>query len=282
MASLKLLPGKYWYKFIIDGRWDIDHDNRLQENDGMGNTNSVFYVFNHQFQLKGFEKAKKVSVTGSFNNWNTRGIPLVKINGGWQLPMYLASGTHTYRFLVDGKWMEDPGNPLKYPNEYGEFNSVVQLGNPHVFKLSGYPDAKRVSLAGSFNNWRSDEVFLSRMNNGWIYSYYLGPGNHQYQFHVDGKPVGPKELLILEPNYTFRLKGFDHAKNIYLAGDFNNWAPDMIRMDKAEGEWVATVNLSNGKHLYKYIVDGKWILDPGNKLWEENEHGTGNSVVWME
>jgi hypothetical protein len=47
-------------------------------------------------------------------------------------------------------------------------------------------------------------------------------------------------------------------------------------------EWEIALHLSKGKHLYKFIVDGKWILDPANKLWEQNEHNTGNSVLWFE
>jgi hypothetical protein len=34
-----------------------------------------------------------------------------------------------------------------------------------------------------------------------------------------------------------------------------------------------------GNSEYKFIVDGKWILDPDNKLYEENQYGTGNSVL---
>jgi hypothetical protein len=30
------------------------------------------------------------------------------------------------------------------------------------------------------------------------------------------------------------------------------------------------------------VVDQKWIIDPTNELWEENEYGTGNSVLWIE
>ena len=44
ISQLKLKPGKYWYKFIIDERWRIDDDNLLKENDGYGNINSVFLL----------------------------------------------------------------------------------------------------------------------------------------------------------------------------------------------------------------------------------------------
>ena len=70
--------------------------------------------------------------------------------------------------------------------------------------------------------------------------------------------------------------------DIYVAGDFNNWSPNTFVMKKEGDEWVLKVHLSAGKHLYKYVVDGKWIIDPANKLWEQNEHNTGNSVLWIE
>ncbi|MEI9810167.1 MAG: glycogen-binding domain-containing protein [Bacteroidota bacterium] len=49
-AQVKLRPGKYWYKFIVDGNWMVDSDNRLNENDGRGNINSVFFRTNTVFQ----------------------------------------------------------------------------------------------------------------------------------------------------------------------------------------------------------------------------------------
>ena len=97
---------------------------------------------------------------------------------------------------------------------------------------------------------------------------------------VNDKP-GENSTIILDANYTFRLKGFAQANKIFLAGDFNEWNPATMPMRKEGDEWVFRVHLSPGKHLYKFIVDGNWIIDPGNKLWEENEFGTGNSVIWI-
>ena len=53
-------------------------------------------------------------------------------------------------------------------------------------------------------------------------------------------------------------------------------------MYKAKDGWEIRVNLSLGKHLYKFIVDGNWILDPDNTLWEQNFNRTDNSVLWVE
>ena len=69
---------------------------------------------------------------------------------------------------------------------------------------------------------------------------------------------------------------------MYIAGNFNNWNPNAFSMKHENGEWSFKVHLSAGKHLYKFIADGKWILDPHNKLWEQNEYGTGNSIIWLD
>jgi len=88
--------------------------------------------------------------------------------------------------------------------------------------------------------------------------------------------------LVIDPNYTFKLKGFTEAKNVFLAGDFNHWDPKAYAMKKEGDVWIFPVHLSVGKHLYKFIVDNKWIIDPSNPLWEQNEYDNGNSVLWIE
>jgi hypothetical protein len=44
VCRIDLLPGRYTYKFIVDGIWLTDPDNRLDEDDGAGNINSVLVV----------------------------------------------------------------------------------------------------------------------------------------------------------------------------------------------------------------------------------------------
>lgn len=291
--KVKLGPGKFWYKFIVDGNWAIDKDNLVSENDGVGNINSVFFRPNVLFTLPGFTVAKKVRIAGSFNEWKKEQLPLKKTATGWEIPIYLAEGTHTYKFIVDGQWLADAANPEKVPDGHGQFNSVIRLGKDHLFKLAGFTNAKEVFLVGSFNDWREFEWQMKKTVSGWELPYTLADGNYEYKFKVDGKwitdpanemssPVSGNSFLIIQPNYTFRLKGFDAAKDVFLAGDFNNWDPKAYRMQKQGNEWVFPAHLSVGKHLYKFVVDGNWVTDPTNKLWEQNEYGTGNSVLWIE
>lgn len=291
IASVKLRPGKWLYKFIADGNWMVDRDNNLVENDGMGNDNSVFYYTNFVFRLDTFTNARKIILAGSFNNWDEKQLELNKTSQGWELPIYLAEGTYTYRYIVDGQWMRDPRNPQVLPNEFNDYNSVVSIGDQHIFLLPGYPEAKEVYLAGSFNDWRKFELPMNKTPDGWRIPYALGPGNYEFKFFIDGKwknaegaevkESAPGSVFVIEPNYTFRLKGFQNARQVFLAGDFNNWSPDAYAMKKEGNEWILPVHLPPGKHLYKFIADGKWFIDPGNELWEQNEHNTGNSVIWV-
>jgi hypothetical protein len=50
------------------------------------------------------------------------------------------------------------------------------------------PTADRVSLAGSFNDWRADGVLLTRSaeTGVWTGTVPLRPGEHQYMFVIDG------------------------------------------------------------------------------------------------
>jgi len=73
-------------------------------------------------------QADSVFVVGDFNNWSpNENSKLEKINGVWAKRMSLDKGLHQYRFVIDGKWLEDPHNPNKAVNPYGELNSVVDI-----------------------------------------------------------------------------------------------------------------------------------------------------------
>lgn len=80
--SVKLSVGKYWYKFLINGGWTTDRDNLLVENDGLGNDNSVYFKPNRLFTLKGFTNAKKVVLSGSFNDWKPNELGMNKTAEG--------------------------------------------------------------------------------------------------------------------------------------------------------------------------------------------------------
>lgn len=295
--TMNLKPGKYLYKFIVDGNWKEDPNNLQVEQDGDYNRNNVFYVCNTRFTLNGYEKAKKVWLAGSFNDFRPNELPMTydPDSAMWTLDVYLREGTWYYKFIVDREWILDPANPDARNDGKGNQNSVLGVGTPHPFFLQGFQEASSIMLAGSFNNWNPREIAMTKGARGWTGAYILRPGMYTYKYIVDGKwipdPDNPytsgtgqyvNSVLVLEPNYTFNLQGYDNAREVLVTGTFCNWSHDGYRMQKTGGGWRFPAHLETGKHSYKFIVDGQWILDPDNELWEENQYGTDNSVLWIE
>jgi len=70
------------------------------------------------------------------------------------------------------------------------------------------------------------------------------------------------------------------AKEVYLAGEFNNWKLDeSSRMEKSNGRWTKRLNLDKGKYRYRFVVDGNWSSDPANPLTQPNSYGTLDSLL---
>lgn len=294
-AELRLSPGRYLYKFIVDGRWIHDPYNKQKERDGQGGFNSVFYCYNYVFRLNGYLNARNVVLAGSFNDWQPNRLKMKKTETGWELPVYLEEGTHAYKFVVDGQWITDPANKVYRADANGNVNSFMGIGDTVVFRLAGFDSARQVVLSGSFNRWSPDELVMNKVQGGWELPYVLGRGYYEYKFIVDGRwmpdPANPSttgsgdytnSCLIVGANYTFRLAGFSDAQKVIVTGSFNGWQTESYRMNKTLDGWEFPVYLKPGKYTYKFIVDGTWLLDPANELWEPNAEGTGNSVLWIE
>jgi len=297
IIDLKLGPGAYEYKYIADGRWTTDPNNLVQADDGGGTLNSVYFKYNYTFKLTGHSSARRIVVAGDFNNWNAGELIMEHKGDVWERQVYLTDGKYYYRFMVDGKWMPDPNNPVKIKENENDayLSSVLNLGETVVFKLAGYPNAKKVLLEGDFNNFGKNELSLQRKGNAWVLPLTLTAGNYSYRFIVDGEPVRdpanphrsviknePWSFLAVRPNYTFVLNGHGGAKVVTLCGVFNDWEPNGYTMLYRDDEWSIPFYLKPGKYLYKFRVDGDWIRDPGNRLWEQNNEHTGNSVLWIE
>src|SRR5262245_5754979 len=53
------------------------------------------------------------------------------------------------------------------------------------------------------------------------------------------------------------------AKQVFLTGDFNDWDPTSHPMHRRpDGSWFLAVQLNHGHHHYRFVVDGKPVLDP--------------------
>jgi 1,4-alpha-glucan branching enzyme len=71
-------------------------------------------------------EAQKVCITGTFNNWNTKSMPMKKgKDGTWRIMVKLSPGRYEYKYFVDGTWAQNiPGAELA-PNPFGTNNCVI-------------------------------------------------------------------------------------------------------------------------------------------------------------
>jgi 1,4-alpha-glucan branching enzyme len=69
------------------------------------------------------------------------------------------------------------------------------------------------------------------------------------------------------------------AREVYLAGDFNNWGRTDLRMERdAQGWWRLEATLPPGFYQFQYIADGQWYPDYAAFGLERGPFGW-NSVV---
>ena len=63
------------------------------------------------------------------------------------------------------------------------------------------PQAKRVRLAGTFNNWNARTLCAKKDSGGnWIVKVNLKPGRYEYKFVVDGNWLNDPRCTWFAPN----------------------------------------------------------------------------------
>lgn len=94
---------------------------------------------------------------------------------------------------------------------------------------------------------------------------------------VHAKQVKPQDKKKVQ---TFVWPLGENVNKVCLAGDFNDWKPEP--MAKRETGFHATLKLDPGVYQYKFVVDGKWQVDPCSKGNAMNDFGTTNSVLLVD
>ncbi len=97
------------------------------------------------------------------------------------------------------------------------------------------------------------------------------------------KPVQPKKAAKPVQKLTIFELEAPYAREVYVAGCFNNWDPLANPLQRQEaGIWRGTVSIEPGEHQYRFVVDGEWWDDPINALRRWNEYGTENCILIVE
>ena len=73
------------------------------------------------------------------------------------------------------------------------------------------------------------------------------------------------------------------AKSVSIVGDFNDWdsAASPLTQFGSNGPWMVTVNVMPGRHLYAFMVDGKFVVDPRAPRARDLDYGGDASVLMV-
>lgn len=154
------------------------------------------------------KRQRQLYLVGDFNNWREREIPMIYKNGYWGIDVNLELG-QVYQYLLyneAGEYLKDPNNPYGVISPMETFNNVMVAGrvrtspiveNSTVMFLFYHPDAKKIEVAGNFNNWEKVQLFRNPNDpNFWGQQIKLPRGKYEYKLIVD-------DVWTFDPfNYT--------------------------------------------------------------------------------
>ncbi len=208
--------------------------------------------------------ARLVTLAGNFNNWGgTQGggrydpsIDPMRDDDGdgvWTIVVPLPPGRYQYKYVIDGgvRWEQDPSNPDK-ASEGGIENSMVVVAPTVSYEY----DIITGTVIGE--------------------SIAFGLVKREKGIFDASPPTVTPEGMEFEVD-------FPNASAVFLAGSFNDWDPNAMPLTKGEdGLWRAALELAPGSYVYKFVVDGTWVEDPGNPETIDDGYGGVNSVLTIE
>ena len=77
---------------------------------------------------------------------------------------------------------------------------------------------------------------------------------------VSAEQSCPNLMIFDDLDFQFPLAANDQIG--YLMGDFNNWIPRTLFLEKREDRFGATLSIPEGTYLYRAEIDGEMRLDP--------------------
>jgi len=191
--------------------------------------------------------ARQVNLAGEFNNW------LGTANGD-----RLDPNLDSMKDLDgDGIWeitLPLPPGRYKYKYVIDQIDWQFDPGNPETID-DGYGGKNSILVVPSNLPYKFDEAYVS---------YSLGTSSR----------------IQRKYSHEFKLVGHADAKEVFITGDWTDWDPTAIPLVLGgDGVWHVTTEMPEGEHLYKFMVDGEWMADPGNKEARDDGYGGKNSVA---
>ena len=176
------------------------------------------------FTFEGY-RSRRVFLSGNFNNWG-------------RIPMY-RNKKGVYYYIL----------PIR------EIEEGVRYNNPDfTYRYKFVVDGSWMHDPSNEN--RKDDGLGGFLSEFRLFSEDI---NHRISVRILKENLKQSERLV---EFAVYLPG---VENLSLVGNFNNWNPEHDRPVKGkDGIFRLRLRLKPGKYVYKYIADGKWVLDEFN------------------
>lgn len=93
--------------------------------------------------------------------------------------------------------------------------------------------------------------------------------------------LAPSRPIVTPAGVRF-VVAYPDARNVALAGSFNQWSTDThpLAPSTTSGIWTTVVPLAPGEHLFMFVVDGdRWLSPPLAEDYVEDGFGSRNGIV---
>ena len=234
MRALMLVCGLFLHGCSTLGFGDFTNSNVTQAefNDIEKVSGKVPVTFTYQPLTGG---KHQVYLAGDFNNWEENKTIMEESDGIYEITLLLRSGKYSYKFIVDGKWVNDDNAQEFVDDGYGGQNSIVFVGNKEDIDALRKVDfehrpghvVKEVYLVGSMNDWNLKSDRMVEISDG-VYgiSLLLKPGEYQYKFLEDGM-----NYITDQSTANFSDDGFGGQNSVLIVDE----RYDKINIKKGDG-----------------------------------------------
>ena len=211
--------------------------------------------------------ANKVSIAGTFNNWDAdKNIAEKDSNGNWSVGLKLKPGKYEYKFIVDGVWINDPNGISCVPER--EFLGPVFID---AFDLD---DAWFQCLSKIL-----DEGYIYTIDRG----SYKGQRRLEFDFAVVRSkkpahqiiPIIPEGMSIPAPTDMDYINGY---LNYLLTGQKTE-TEDYTYGERLVDPKVKVTQCQDGKELIKEIPINVNQIEEVIKMYKTEGSGTNQAIM---
>ena len=231
--------------------------------------------------------------------------------GGIVQHEFFIAGTPVIAFKTGG--LKDTVFEFRYDNNTGngftfESYNSYELVQAITRSLGLYQNKEKYELCRK--NAKNSAIDVADVSRAWCKEFYRLKnkiffnvkdakeiGDQEYELRKEGEDndetrdktslsisMSEKEKVELDDGkipitFSYKFEKGKEPKTVLLCGSFSKWTEKLpLTFDPLSDRWNITVRLEKGRHLYKYIVNDQWIINPMEKN-ERGNDGIVNNVV---